>query len=66
MKETILEKINKISTDEIKSFLKSQGVSSWKLSLASREQMIEGIEEEMEKYTPEQLQKFYDNYLKND
>jgi hypothetical protein len=66
MKETILEKINKISTDEIKSFLKLQGVSSWKLSLASREQMIEGIEKEMEKYTPEQLQKFYDNYLKND
>jgi hypothetical protein len=63
MKEKILNKLKEISTDQIKSFLESQGISSWKLSLASREQMIDGIKKEMEKYTPEQLEEFYNNYL---
>ena len=65
MEEKILNKLKEISTDQIKSFLESQGISRWKLSLASREQMIDGLKKEMEKYTPEQLEEFYNNYLNN-
>ena len=64
MKEKILEKLNQIDEEKIKEFLIDNGVSSWKLAFASRQQMIDGIKEEMEKYSEKQLTEFYNKYLK--
>jgi hypothetical protein len=63
IKQKILNKVKETSTDNLIDFLDEQGVSSWKLSLATRSQIESGIKKELEKYTDKQLHFFYEKHF---
>ena len=63
IKQKILDKVKETSTDNLIDFLEENGVSSWKLSLASRSQIESGIEKELDKYTEKQLYFFYEKHF---
>lgn len=63
MKQKILDELENTPTSMIERFLKDNGVSGWKLALATRQDMIDGIKKEMAKYSEDQLKSFYDKYL---